>query len=59
MVYLKYFFTKNKPNDTKGPIPNAYITVPMPIIPPKYQPIATAVNSIKVLITEIERFVIF
>ena len=50
----KYFPTKKRPRETHGPIPKAYITVPIPTIPPKYQPSAKALNSITVLIREID-----
>ena len=53
------FTNKKKLADTNGPIPNAYITVPIPTIPPKYQPIANTLNSISVLVKEKDNFVIF
>jgi len=44
---LKNFFTINKPNATAGPIPKANKRVPIPTIPPRYQPKETTVISKK------------
>ena len=45
LIYFIYLPTKNKPADTKGPIPKANIIVPMPTTPPKYHPTITALIS--------------
>ena len=59
LIYLTYLPTKKKLADTNGPIPNAYITVPIPTIPPKYQPNAKTLNSINVLVKEKDNLVNF
>ena len=59
LIYFVYLPTKNKPADTKGPIPKANIIVPMPTTPPKYHPTNTELISIIARIKEIGRFVFF
>ena len=51
------FLTKNKPNATAGPIPKAKSKVPIPTVPPRYQPIETTVISKKALTAAIGKFV--
>ena len=51
------FLTKNKPKATAGPIPKAKSKVPIPTVPPRYQPIETTVISKKALTTAIGKFV--
>ena len=60
ITYLeKVFFTKNKPKATAGPIPKANNKVPIPTVPPKYNPIKTTVISRNALTAAIGRFVFF
>ena len=56
---LNIFPTKNSPKATQGPIPKAKISVPIPTVPPKYQPIITTVISKKALTKAIGKFVVF
>ena len=58
-TYLKYLPTKKRPKETNGPIPKAYITVPMHTIPPKYHQNTTALDSIIVLVKEKDKLVFF
>ena len=57
--YFTYLPTKNKPADTNGPIANANTIVPIPTIPPRYQPTITALISRIARIREIGKFVFF
>ena len=42
-------FTRYKLAATAGPIPKAKINVPIPTVPPRYQPIKTTLISIEAL----------
>ena len=53
---LKILSTKNKPRATQGPIQNANNKVPIPTVPPKYQPNETTVISRKALTSAIVYF---
>ena len=59
IIYFIYLPTKNKPADTKGPIPSTNTIVPIPTTPPKYHPPITALISIIVRIKAIGKIVIF
>ena len=48
-MFLDILAIKYSPNDTAGPIPKAKITVPIPMVPPRDQPIEITVNSKKTL----------
>ena len=55
--YLKILKTKNKPKATAGPIPKAKSKVPIPTVPPRYQPIETTIINKKALTAAIGKFV--
>ncbi len=48
-----------RPRATAGPTPNANNNVPMPTVPPKYQPVITTEISRKALTKAIEKLVFF
>ena len=47
------------PRATAGPTPNANNKVPMPTVPPRYQPVITTVISRKALTKAIGKLVFF
>ena len=57
--YLILFLTIYRPKATAGPIPTAYIKVPMPTVPPNDHPHKTTITSIAPLISAIEEPIFF